>query len=392
MIGYFRTIGGFPFPVKLFLATELFFGLGIGIWSINLNFHLKANGFSEADIGMILSVGSLLTAFLSLMAGQLCDRMGYHPAMWIGNLLKGSGMIIIAVFPWFNSAVLGQIVFSVGESLVLSCEFPFILGLVSPEFRNMVYSLLISFYLFAMFLGNLFGGYMNSIFYIDKKPYFISVLISGILIIILGILRIFLPKVKSVERSGKFFIYYIGNPKIIRFVIYGILVGMVYNILSSMTNLVYRKQFGLSDGEIGIILAVSTVAGCVSAFLAPELVKRFSHKKIAVMAQIINIIFFLVMSAASFGIFTASWIVTSFTRNLMPASIDSLMLQSIPEPEQGVYSGIRIFGNYIGMGIGAYLAGSIIMYSGTFLLMIAAAVASIAQMCVYLFGCRRFLN
>lgn len=161
MKNYILTIVRFPFAVKWFLVTEILFGLGIGIWNVSLNFHLKSLGFSDIHIGGVLAFGSFFTAIFSLIAGELGDRLGFHPAMIMGCILKGAGIVIIAVSPSIISVFAGQIIISLGDSLVLSSEFPFLLGLVEEKHRNTVYSLLISIFLFAMFIGNLSGGFMT---------------------------------------------------------------------------------------------------------------------------------------------------------------------------------------------------------------------------------------
>ena len=96
---YLRLIKNLPFSVKLFLLTEMLFGFSIGMWSLNLNFHLLAKGISKLDVGTVLLFGSIATAVFSLVAGEMSDRIGFHKAMVFGCIMQGMGMILITFAP-----------------------------------------------------------------------------------------------------------------------------------------------------------------------------------------------------------------------------------------------------------------------------------------------------
>ena len=388
---YLRSIASLPLAVKWFLMTEMIFGLSIGIWNINLNFHLKSCGFADLNIGSVLAFGSIATAAFSFFVGGLCDRFGFHPAMFFGCLIKGAGMSLIALSQNPLAIYAGFAIMSLGDSLVLSSEFPFILSLVEEKFKDMVYNLLICAYLFAYFFGNIAGGYMPGLFKGMKDVYFVPVLMSGVLFMILGAARNLLPKNKVEYRSKKISFEMLKDSRILMFLFYGLVMSLAFNILGAMLNIIYRDGFHLEDSLVGLAFSASTGVMFLSSFLVPLMMKRWRSNNISVLVMLVNIPLLLIMAAAGVKLFLPVWLLYSFLRLALPGTVDNRMLQVIPKDKQGSYSGMRIFANSIGMGIGSSLAGILLEYSNYSLVILCCAGFTFLQLLTYYFGCRKHL-
>ena len=388
---YFKSIIQLPLAVKWFLLTEMFFGLGIGIWSVNLNFHLKASGLNDLGIGSLLAFGSIATAILSVFAGSLCDRIGFHPAMMFGCIIKGCGIIVIALAPNIGMLYAGLLITSLGDAFVLSCEFPFLLSLVETELRDMVYNLLICSFMLAMFFGNILGGYLPGWSYGEKNAYLIAVLVSGILFVLLGFARSVLPKKKIEYTTKKLSFRLLKEKKILAFLLYGVLASVAYNILASMLNIIFRDSFHLKDSSVGVFFSMATIVMFISAFLVPIIAKRWKSGNAAIIFMAVNIPVLVMMSMAGVEMFIFLWILYSFLRMMIPGTVDCRMLQAIPEDTQGSYSGLRIFASSIGTAAGASMAGLILEYSNYSMILLGCAIFLALQLAVYLFGCRKYL-
>jgi MFS transporter, DHA1 family, multidrug resistance protein len=389
---YFRSIIQLPFAVKWFLLTEMIFGLGIGIWSVNLNFHLKACGFTDLGIGSLLAFGSVATACFSIFAGWLCDKVGFHPAMMFGCIMKGSGMVLIAFAQGSWLAYAGLLVASLGDAFVLSSEFPFILSFVEEKVKDMVYNLLICSFLFALFFGNIAGGYLPGIAFGIMDIYFIPVLISGLFFILLGIVRSSLPKRDVDYTAKKINLILLKDKKVLLFLLYSVLFSLAVNLLGSMLNIVFRDRFHLEDNTVGLVFSMATAVMFISAFLVPVITKRLKKGNTAIIVMILVIPLLVLMSFASVNLFVILWVIYSFLRLMLPGTVDCQMLQVIPEEYQGSYSGMRIFAASIGNGIGASLAGAILEYSDYSVLFICCAFVFLMQLITYLFGCHKYLS
>lgn len=388
---YLKSIIQLPLAVKWFLCTEMLFGLGVGIWSVNLNFHLKAGGQNDLGIGSLLAFAAIATALLSVFAGGLCDRIGFHPAMMFGCILKGCGMAAVALAPGIGLIYAGLLVMSVGDALVLSAEFPFLLGFVEPEHRDMVYNLLISFFLFAMFFGNILGGYLPGVFKGMEDPFLIPVLASGALFILLGLARSALPRKKVDYSVKKISFGLLKDKKILMFLLFGVMLSMAFNVLASMLNIIYRDSFHLKESTVGMVYSLATMVMFVSSFLVPLMTKRWNGLNVPVVFLAINVPVLILMSFADVNLFIVLWVLYSFFRMTVPGTAECRMLRAIPEDIQGSYSGLRIFANSLGTAAGASLAGTILQYSDYSLILLACSALVAIQLAVYL-GCRKYLK
>ncbi len=388
---YIKSIISLPAPAKRFLATEALFGLSIGLWILNLNFHLKSIGFSDQQLGIVLALATIGTAILSLFAGAVLGRIGFQRAMVIGCIAKGIGMIIVALSASFPMVLICQLLSSVGDALVLSAEFPFLLSLVSEEDRHKVYNLLMFMFLGAMIAGNIIGGYLPSLFEGYGRPFLVPLLASGVIFTIMGILRMGLPVNNIHLQTKTAFLEVLKSQKVVSYLVYAILAGFSVNLLSSMSNIIMRDVFRFTEYHVGMILSAASLASCICVFVMPMLLEKYKSSGLAVISQALGILSLVVLAFADARVFVIFWVLNAYIRGALPGVIDSPMLQSIPANIQGSYSGMRIFTNQLGQSAGAYTAGMMLMLSNYSMIMILAVIASVFQLLVYYFWCKRYL-
>ncbi len=389
---YFKSIINLPISIKLFLITEALFGFAMGLWSLDLNFHFKANGLTDIKIGAVVSFGLFITAGISIFAGILADRIGYRPVMVLGCLIQGIGMICLALFSNVVFVYISQFLYGFGSAFILSSEFPFITGLVEEKFKKLVYNLLISTYLLAMVLGNFLGGSLPSWFSKSTNPYFFGIIASGVCFILMAIGRSMLPDYRVVVQTKRRLFSIAWDKKILSYLFYGLFLNIFLNIVNSMLNLVFRDRYELADNTIGVIYSVVSIVGSIAAFIVPCLAGRFKGENTALVTIIMQSVFIFCMSFAGTFIFSFLVIARTFVGCITQGNVDSAMLQSVNEHERGSYSGMRIFSNNIGMAIGAAIAGAFTMSRNYVLLFLTAGGFTILQIIIYTFTCRKYFS
>ncbi|NTV90531.1 MAG: MFS transporter, partial [Clostridiales bacterium] len=388
---YIKSIIALPAPARLFLLTEALFGLSMGLWGLNLNFHLKAIGFSGEQVGIILALGTIGTACLSLIAGPTLSRVGFRKAMYLGCIVKGIGLLLIAISVSFPAVILSQLLSSLGDAFVLSVEFPFILSLVTEKDRHKVYNLLMFMFLGAMIIGNIVGGYIPLLFKGYSRPFMVPLIISAIVFTLMGVFRSRLPESGTRSQTRIGLIEGFKSRKAVAFLIYAIIGGFSANLLSSMSNLVMRDFLKFTEANVGVILSVATLASCISTFVVPMLLEKFKSTGLAVISQIIGISALVVLAFVDARLFVVFWILNNYVRAMLPGVIDSPMLQAIPVEKQGSYSGMRIFTGQLGQSAGSFTAGMMLTYSNYSMLMLCAAAASVIQLAIYFFICKKHI-
>ncbi len=393
MKNYIDTLLKLPFPVKWFLITEGLFGLGFGVWNVNLNFHMQSMGMSDASIGILLAINTFVTAGISVFTGDLSDRVGFYHSMIYGCIIKGIGMLIVAFSSSFSTFAIALALMAIGDALVLSCEFPFLFSFTPEEHKQTIYSLLIAFFMLSMMIGNAVGGFLAELRILPKEPYMFPIIISGLIFIVLGWGRRILPR-KEIERREKarFFYHLIKERNIQWFLVYSVVAGFILNLVLSMINIILKKKFGLGDSVIGLTFSAVTFVGFLSGFLAPMLIRRFGNERTVVFALFGYSLFLGLMGISGLALFVCFWVGYTFSRLIVPPAVESRILNSIPPEEQGSFSGLRIFASNIGCGIGSYLAGVLVSRDRITDLFLIASAFVLVQLGIYWFGCRRYLK
>lgn len=386
---YINSILTLPTPVKRFLLTELLYGVAYAVWNLLYNFHLSARGFSIAQITLVSSLGLALTAVLSLAAGHLCDRAGFRPAMVIGCLFRAAGIAATAALPGTVSIYLGQMLFSIGTALILSSEFPFILSLVGRESGNLVYNLLLCVANLGMLAGYVAAGLTPGWIPDGYYKYSPVLLASGVFFALIGITRGTLPNKPATAAGKPGSLKPLADRKTLLFSAYGALGSVVFSLVASMANIVYRSSFHLSDSDVGFTYSLLAVVSCASYFTAPLITKKFGAKKTAAAALSLAITGLVVMSFAGTGFFIVLWLLFFFLNSLLAGTVDSAMLHAIPDGSRGAYSGVRVFANNIGFGAGTALSGLILSHSGYPLIMLAGAALTVLQLVVLKVKCEK---
>lgn len=394
MLKYFRLILGLPLSVKWLLFTEMLYGFSMGIWGVNLNFHLIDKGFSNVNIGNLLAFGFIITAVVALVSGALGSKFGHTKAMVVGCMVRGLGIIFMALSNRTEFIFLGQALFSIGGALISSSEFPLLLDLLEEKQMQVAYNLSFSVYQFSMFFGNIIGGFIPEWLHNQIEHYKITIVICGILYLLMAFFRLFLPNKKGQASSNISYFKVSNIPMISMFLLFGLFDGVIANIILplSQVNTFYRQSFNLSDESIGLLYSLSTLLSGIAFFIAPILLEKFDNSKITIFVLLLCSFCFVLFSFVPLLLFIIIWLAFSFIISIIPGSAESNMLKAVPQSQRGMYCGLGISSNSLGMGIGATLSGYFltnVSYTG---LMITGAIVILIQLGVYIFGIQRYVH
>lgn len=391
---YMNLIIALPMAVKWLFFTEMFYGFAMGIWGINLNFHLADQGFNDAGIGNIIAIGSFTTAACSLLTGRLCDRFGFKLGMVSGSLVRALGIIIMAAAPRHELIFLGQFLFSIGGAFIETSETPLIFSVAKEKDMHIVYNLSFSVYHLAMFSGDLAGGMMPGWMHEQFGGYGMSIVICGILFALMGLGRLFLPGSQAPAAEHKFSVRTMRQPIMMWFLIYGLLTSFMGSLILpfSLVNTIYRDNFHITDNMIGVLYSLSTLLSCIAFFIAPIVLERWSNTSIAYCVLSLNVVFFILLSFVGFNLFVLIWLCFSFLNSILLGAVEYHMIKAIPDRIRGTYSGLNISVNAIGTGMGASVSGFILTYFSYSSLLLLGAAAVVVQIFVYAFGCNKYLS
>lgn len=384
--------------VKRFIATESLFGIGAGIFSLILNLHLLALGFSEGVIGQITSLGALTVGVASLPAGLIVKHVGRKQMLVFGITLACISLIVFGWGTTRTEITVAQVIWSLGTTAVVTSEIQLIFQYCrTKKEETSAYSLLFAIFTLFTGVGTMLGGflpgwlggattaYQNS-FYVAAGCFALMALLRGLL----------LPSSnnKHADEDANTQPVAAGVPEKTkkRHAFYFLLIlslliftsGFSYGLVSPFLNVILKFRFHMNDGSISTLLAISGVFFFVGSLIIPYVVERWGSRKTFIFTFVSNIVLYALMAIAMPTTMFALLLMLRGTASTMWNNhVDSEAMSAVAEEDRNLFAGMRTVSRSMGNTIASYWAGYILAgdhYSLPFLL---TAVAMLAGFLIY---------
>ncbi|MEM0472464.1 MAG: MFS transporter, partial [Sulfolobales archaeon] len=275
------------------IAAQAFVSIAVNAQSVILAIYLSKAGYSEIDIGLILTVSPIVTTLMLLPGGMIADAVGRKKVSALG-LALGAVSLAGYIYPvnlyylFVISGIggLGSALYGGSVTALLADSAP------TPEKRNLVFSIAASITTLTGIIGFLAGGVPNILrtygFGETASYYPIFMLSSGSLAIA-SILMLML-KVGGLNPSGGGRALLKLPTKsynvILRSTLY---VGMLFMgtglLAPSLLSLWLYKRFSVEEGLISIPYAISQAILGISFLASPAIAKRFGTIGTVVLTQ-----------------------------------------------------------------------------------------------------------
>lgn len=388
MLSYLKSLRNLPNGVKYYFIMQIVMGIGSGIWNLNINYYLESRGFGTSEIGRIVAVGSVTTALFSILSGYLCDKYGYKRNIITGCILKTAAMFSLYFFIPQNTVYIILFINGIGDSMILTCSYPYITSMAEEKDKSTVYTLLFSCLMFSLFLGNTFGGFLLN--YLPKvNRYENSILVSAVLTgAALIMLRMLPVTTKSRNMGVKLYIPF--QRSVLSYLFFDFLGYASYFLSYSMLNLISRDFIGIPEQSTGLVLGALSVMSSIAVFIVPPVVRISGRVRLCMVILVVLTGLYILMSFMGGYVFIIFSILTAFLSNMLPGVLDGPMLNRIPEGEKGGFSGLRVLVNNIGTSLGTTAAGNLLSVdNGTAIIYLITAFLLFIQVLVFVFG---FMN
>src|SRR6185295_13256521 len=127
-------------------------------------------------------------------------------------------------------------------------------------------------------------------------------------------------------------------------------------------NIFFNQGLGASGSEVGTILAIGSVAGSAAILVAPVMVQSWGKVKSLVVTQLASIPFLLAMAVVpSMGFATGMFLARSSISSIGRPLTNQLQMEFINPAERGTTAGFTHTAFDIGGGLGAGLAGLLVL-------------------------------
>jgi MFS family permease len=146
------------------LSMVILVGLGEKLAERFLPLYLIALGGGALSVGLLNGLDNLLSALYSLPGGYASDKLGYKRALLVFNLIAMAGYLIVIIFPTWQAAILGAILFVSWTAISLPATMDLVSTVLPKNKRTMGVSMHSLVRRIPMALGPIIGGALIGVY------------------------------------------------------------------------------------------------------------------------------------------------------------------------------------------------------------------------------------
>ena len=366
---YFMHIRMFNKNARLFLLSGFLSGLGLAVFGLLFNLYLKETGFSESQIGQVLSFGALGSAIMAIPAAMILERFPLKKILIWSTLLAVLSYFLVVfsvllsmISLFFLFANMFVIVYRVSTS-------PFLMNNSNKRERIFLFSFNSALTMFAQSIGFLLGGFLPKIILMAKitsslhVAYQLSLYLSvvGVLISLIPYLGLtqapIIRKHISFIRSFKQYDWRLLS----RLIIPRLLLGLGAGLVIPFMNLYFKNVFKADSTSIGIFFSVLQIFMVIGYLITPLLSKRFGMLNTIVYTQLLSVpfMFFLAISK-NLQLSVVAFIVRGTLMNLNTPVISNFEMELVSKSDRPFTNALSTLTWQGSFTISSWLGGHII--------------------------------
>jgi MFS family permease len=292
--------------------------LGFGAVVAVLALYARSFGVGQSAIGLSIAVYGLARFLVAVPGGRLADAAGRRAVLALGGLVTAAGNLLCALAPTYGLFIAGRFVAGAGAALVMVGGQIVLADITTPANRGRFMAIYMGVFLFAVGVGPVPGGLLAERLGLEAP--FLVYAAAGALAG--GVAWFAIPETRqagglaAVEGLPAF----AGQLRLLTgrlgFLLVSLITfmsavartGALFNIIPVLA----RDRLGLHADQIGVGLALASLAGLVIVYPSGMLVDRIGRKAVIVpgtLTAAAAMVMFLL--APSYGWFLAACVVWS---------------------------------------------------------------------------------
>lgn len=436
---------------RLYLLSNTLQAITAGAAAVLYTLFLKALGYNQNFIGVVLIVGTIGGGLGILPAAPLVRRIGWRAVLLCSDLIGGVAVAIQLFFPTEPIILITTVGIGASVALFLVVNSPFLAANSAREERTALFGLNNALGYFAAVIGSLLAGFLPVFFASEAvrqsealralepvlvsgataQSYQLALLVTGAISVpsVLPVLLMReeeaneagaegLPRLEgaanldavAAEPTGKLaprgkrralwgeqVRRLLGNARALagsaagRFSVTQALVGFGAGLFLPYINLYFVNSLGVTTAFYGVVSALLTVLLAVAGLISIPLAQRFGKMRTAILAQVASLPFLLAL-----GIFPVVWVVAGayllrgFLMNITSPPLQTFLMETVPEDGRVVASNVYNVSFQVAFAVGSGAGGELITLIGDRASFFAAApfYAASAVLLVLWFGWR----
>lgn len=321
--------------------------------------YLESLQASEVEIGLVISLSSIVATALMLPSGLLIDRVGKKRMLLLATTLAAFPPLFLNMIIDWRMVIPFYMIFNSSFSFFITSRMALIAESTTPQNRATLFSLMNITWPIGGIIGPVMSGYL-----IERYGWSISFLTSAALASLSIIPAAMLreekvesgqapPRIKKTSLFQRRYLLFIGL-----FFAFHVAQTTAIGGVNMIIPLFLEDHFHLSYYLIGLFFTASSILMLLTQIPSGYLADRYSRKKliaacvifppilIGIWPFIENWTMLIILYTASMGFWSMTWPATS-----------ALLSDSVSSELLGTAFGIRMTGVRLGFTIGPMLSG-----------------------------------
>lgn len=383
------SLKGLDRRIWILTAGRVISATGFSIVMPFLAIHLNSDmGIPMVQVGFIYLFMAVAGAFGQIVGGEVADRAGRRPVMWVS--MASRGLVFIALFVamtmlmdiWLISGLL--LASSLLGSMFDPASNAMVADIVGPGRRMEAYSLLRVGQNIGWTLGPLISGVM-----IVFLPF--SYLFAVAALTCLSVGAVIFLMVADPERSAtphdKFhprdLVAIMRHRLFLVFCLASLPLGIVLGQMSSTFSVFAVQDAGITEAQVGYLYALNGLMVVALQFPMARMISRYKMPYVLALGSLLYSAGYLIVGFhGGIWILVMSMVITTLGENVTSPSSNNLVAELSPKRERGRYMGAYGLFSSFGWSLGPAVGG--VLYDGlhTAPMALWGAVALIAMISV----------
>ncbi len=291
---YLRHISRFSPAARLFLFSQLLYGVGQSAMWILRNLYLREAGFEEATIGQTLSATSLGMALVVLACPPFMDRRVLREFQLAGVVFLAGGLAGVALTRNLYGVLGCCFASGVGTSLLEVGTAPFLVRHSTPPERPYLFGVATALSPTAGLVAAL-GVKVGAMVWGENLAAYRLTVLAAAGATLLAFVPLLAIRESPPEPAGK-------EPEgfdwktASRFFLPEVAFGLGAGLTIPLINLYFRLRFKVPVGTVGLYYSWAQALMMVAFLAAPLIARRLGAVRTIVLFQLTSIPFFLVLA------------------------------------------------------------------------------------------------
>jgi MFS family permease len=359
-----------PRAAWLVLLHSVLFNLGMSFFDVLFSFYLVSMDFGIESAGLVSTTTRMAGLLFGIPAGYFIDRIGAQRALIIGVIGYAIGMMVLLMMPSLTLLIISQFAAGCLFAVGMSALMPLLTQATPPEHRTTVFGLNEASMSLGL-VGSIVAGWFPSWLApmvgsgdAQSAEAYRAALLIGCVVMIVAVIPVLGGIGRSRSRTESDTPAFVEDDtplkptrKIVGYAVASIFVGLGAGTFLPFQALYFRMEHGLSDQQIGYVVAGATVMMGIGAMLGGRLL---GHRNLRMWAGTLRLItapvfaclMLPVLPFAIFGAFGRAFFMGgSFTLN------DVLVMQLVSAKQRGRLASLMTMFWSLGWAISSTASG-----------------------------------